>query len=100
MHQLARLAAKWIGSIATFVIGDILDGFYALLIGEWCASDDMYQYWQKAFGKGPEWILKKAAMVHFIADWKPWDRTAEGLKRKCPDSQPQLQWWEAKANVC
>lgn len=84
---------------------DMLDGFYALLIGEWCASDGMYQYWQKEFGKGPEWIMEKAAMVHFIADWKPWDLTVEGLKDKCPDSQPQLlqlfqKWWDAKADVC
>lgn len=56
---------------------DILDGFYALLTGEWCASDDMYQYWQEQFGKGPEWIMEKASMVHF-ADWKPWNLTPDG----------------------
>ena len=54
---------------------DILDRFYALLIGEWCPSDDIYQYWQKEFGKGPEWIMENAALVHFIVDWKPWDLT-------------------------
>ena len=59
---------------------DMLDGFYALLIGEWCASDGMYQYWQKEFGKGPEWIMEKAALVHFIADWKPWTSLLKVLR--------------------
>ncbi len=85
---------------------DVLDGFYALLIGEWCEGDGIYQHWQKQFGKGPNWLLENAAMVHFIADWKPWSITTESLvKAKCPRSQPQLlqvfqRWWSAKAKVC
>ena len=85
---------------------DVLDGFYALLIGEWCESDGIYQHWQKQFGKGPDWLLENAAMVHFIATWKPWRITTESLlKEQCPKSQPQLlqvfqKWWSAKAKVC
>jgi len=85
---------------------DVLDGFYALLIGEWCESDGIYQHWQKQFGKGPDWVLENAAMVHFIATWKPWRITTESLlKEQCPKSQPQLlqvfqKWWSAKAKVC
>ena len=85
---------------------DVLDGFYALLIGEWCEGDGIYQYWQKQFGKGPDWLLENAAMVHFIADWKPWRITTESLlKERCPKYQPQLlqvfqRWWSAKAKVC
>lgn len=85
---------------------DMLDGFYALLIGEWCESDDVYQHWQKHFGKGPEWLLKKAAIVHFIANWKPWRISSpERLESQCPKSQPELlqvfqKWWDAKAEVC
>ncbi|CAE7169713.1 SLC1A2, partial [Symbiodinium pilosum] len=30
---------------------DVLDGFYALLVGEWCGDDKIFQYWQKYFQK-------------------------------------------------
>ena len=29
----------------------MLDGFYALLVGEWCASDGIYKHWQNFFQK-------------------------------------------------
>ena len=85
---------------------DVLDGFYALLIGEWCPSDGIYQHWQKFFGKSPEWIMENAVLVHFIADWKPWSLTSSSaLDTKCPNSQVQLlqlyqKWWHTKAEVC
>ena len=85
---------------------DILDGFYALLIGEWCGGDTIYQHWQHYFEKSPEWVMEKAVMVHFIADWKPWSLTSPSLlEERCPKSQPQLlqifqRWWNAKAEVC
>ncbi|CAE7169701.1 SLC1A2, partial [Symbiodinium pilosum] len=61
---------------------DVLDGFYALLVGEWCGDDKIFQYWQKYFQKGPEWILAHAPIVHFIAEWKPWRLTTpEQLQR-------------------
>ena len=34
----------------------MLDGFYALLIGEWCGVDGAYRYWQKHFEESPEWV--------------------------------------------
>lgn len=34
----------------------MLDGFYALLIGEWCGVDGAYRYWQKHYEESPEWV--------------------------------------------
>ena len=84
----------------------VLDGFYALLIGEWCPSGGIYQHWQKFFGKSPEWVMENAVLVHFIADWKPWSlNSSSALHAKCPNSQAQLlqiyeKWWSTKAQVC
>ena len=85
---------------------DVLDGFYALLIGEWCPSDGIHQYWQKFFGQSSEWVMQNAVMVHFIAQWKPWSlKDTEALESKCPKPQPELvkiyqKWWDTKAKVC
>mmetsp|Transcript_69518 Transcript_69518/g.165796 ORF Transcript_69518/g.165796 Transcript_69518/m.165796 type:complete len:301 (+) Transcript_69518:68-970(+) len=85
---------------------DVLDGFYALLIGEWCGSDGIYKHWQNHFEKSSQWVMENAAMVHFIADWKPWRLTSvSAVAAKCPSAQPQLlqvfeRWWAAKAKVC
>merc|ERR1711972_906156 len=83
-----------------------LDGFHALLIGEWCPSDGIYKHWQKHFGKSSKWVMEHATLVHFIADWKPWKHTSAGaLRRKCPGFQPELleiyeKWWNTKRQVC
>eukprot|EP00435_Cladocopium_sp_Y103_P028953 s2161_g7.t1 len=84
----------------------MLDGFYALLIGEWCGVDGAYRYWQKHYEESPEWVLQHAVLVHFISDWKPWLLTNEAaLKKRCIKPQPQLlqiyqKWWDAKEKYC
>lgn len=84
----------------------MLDGFYALLIGEWCGVDAAYRYWQKHYEESPEWVLRQAVLVHFISDWKPWLLTSEAaLEKRCIKPQPQLlqiyqKWWDAKEKYC
>ena len=85
---------------------DILDGFYSVLTGEWCPKDGVYQYWQKQFGEGPEWVMQNAVLVHFVSDTKPWKYKSEKMvEAKCPGHQPQFlqiyqKWWKAKAELC
>lgn len=84
----------------------VLDGFYSVLIGEWCPSDDIYRHWQRHFDKSARWVMEHAPLVHFVADWKPWDVTnAKGLHRKCYRYQPELleiyqRWWQTRDRVC
>lgn len=86
----------------------VLDGFYALLIGEWCGRDGVYRHWQKHFDQSSEWVYNHAALVHFIAGWKPWNfHDTDDLVMHMCVGQEQLElrkaidaWWAVQRQVC
>jgi len=87
-------------------VAPLLSGFYALLTGEFCRDDGAYHKWSDFFGQAASWVRSQARMIHFIAQWKPWDiPNAASLRRKCPHMDPELleiyqTWWSWRSKVC
>eukprot|EP00397_Hematodinium_sp_SG-2012_P042123 GEMP01046531.1.p1 GENE.GEMP01046531.1~~GEMP01046531.1.p1 ORF type:complete len:363 (+),score=48.58 GEMP01046531.1:72-1091(+) len=85
---------------------NLLDGFYALLVGEWCDDDRISKYWQNHFGVNASTLVEMAPLVHFVASWKPWHITNRArLQQMCKNPQPELaqvyqKWWDASARLC
>ena len=83
----------------------LLDGFYALLVGEWIKGDGIQGFFGKKFSKTPREIMDMAVSVHFIANNKPWGTTLDSLRKDKAGSDEELflmyeKWYKLKDEIC
>lgn len=73
-----------------------LDSIYNMLVGEFYPNDNIYRHFGRKLGITPAEMLKQAPLVHFVADWKPWN---PGSRDKFMSSTELKSIFETWTNV-